>query len=265
MLRSNQELEKYVIGASDGSVGRVKDFYFDDRRWVVRYLVVDTEAWLPGRKVLISPYSVGVADDKAHVLPVSITKQQVKDSPSIDWEKPVSRQHEIQYLGYYGYPYYWGGAGLWGEGAYPGMMMTGVGYGGGDLPYRDAEATEDRAADPHLRSCEALTKYHVHASDGDIGHVQAFLIDEQSWAIRYVVVNTSNWWVGHAVLIAPEWIEDVSWSEGKLTVNLTRVAVQEAPPYDANVPLDRDAEVGIYKHYGQTGYWIPAAAARRVA
>jgi len=262
MLRSNTDLERYVIGASDGAIGRVKDFYFDDRQWVIRYLVVDTSTWLTGRKVLISPYSVGAADDAARVLPVGITKQQIRDSPNIDWEKPVSRQHEIEYLGYYGYPYYWGGAGLWGEGAYPGMMMTGIGYGGGDLPYRDVAATPDRDADPHLRSCAALAKYHVHASDGDIGHVHAFLIDEQSWAIRYVVVNTSNWWVGHDVLISPEWIEDVSWSQGKVTVNLTRLAVQEAPLYDRNILLDRDAEIGIYKHYGQTGYWTPAQTHR---
>jgi hypothetical protein len=245
MLRSNEELEKYVIGASDGPIGRIKDLYFDDQQWVVRYLVVDTDPWFAARKVLISPFSVGVPDDAAQVLPVSITKQQVKDSPDIDWEKPVSRQHEIQYLGYYGYPYYWGGAGLWGEGAYPGLMMTGIGYGGGDIHDINAEATEHRNADPHLRSCEALEKYHVHASDGDIGHVQAFLIDEPSWAIRYVVVNTSNWWVGHAVLIAPESIQDVSWSQGKVTVNLTRAAVQEAPPYDPKVPLDIAARVRV--------------------
>jgi hypothetical protein len=251
MLHSNKELEKYVIGASDGPIGRVKDFYFDDRQWVVRYLVVDTSTWLTGRKVLISPYSVGVADAAARVLPVSITKQQVKNSPDIEWDKPVSRQHEIQYLGYYGYPSYWGGAGLWGEGAYPGMTMSGVGYGGADLPYRAAEARQDQDADPHLRSCEALAKYHVHASDGDIGHVQAFLIDAQSWAIRYVVVNTSNWWVGHEVLIARDWIKDVSWSQSTVTVNLTREAVQEAPAYDSNVVLDRDAEIGIYRHYGR--------------
>jgi len=264
MLRSNKTLEKYVIGASDGAIGRVKDFYFDDRQWVVRYLVVETGTWLMGREVLISPYAVGTADDAARMLPVSITKQQVKDSPNIDCDKPVSRQHEIQYLGYYGYPYYWGGAGLWGEGAYPGMMMTGIGYGGTDQPYRDAVTTQDAAADPHLRSCEALSAYHVHASDGDIGHVQAFLIDEQSWSIRYVVLNTSNWWVGHDVLIAPDWIEDVSWSQGKLNVNLTRQAVQEAPRYDAHVGLDRNAEIGIYKHYGRTGYWTDTQT-RRVA
>jgi hypothetical protein len=264
MLRSNQDLEKYVIGASDGAIGHVKDLYFDDTQWVVRYLVVDTSAWLATRKVLISPYSVGVPDDAERVLPVSITKQQVRDSPNIDFDKPVSRQHEIQYLGYYGYPYYWGGAGLWGEGAYPGMMMTGIGYGGADAPYCDDPAPPAQNADPHLRSCEALAKYHVHASDGDIGHVQAFLVDDQSWAIRYVVLNTSNWWLGHQVLIAPTWIQDVSWSQSKVTVNLTRLAVQEAPLYDPKVILDRKAEIDIYQHYGKRGYWNEART-RRVA
>ena len=106
----------------------MKDFYFDDLAWVVRYLVVETGSWLSSRKVLISPIAIGHPDWAERVLPVSITKEQVKNSPDIDTDKPVSRQHEMQYLGYYGYPSYWGGAGLWGSGAYPGAMLTGVGY-----------------------------------------------------------------------------------------------------------------------------------------
>jgi uncharacterized protein YrrD len=275
MLRSLKELERYSIGATDGLVGHVKDLYFDDRAWVIRYLIVDTGAWLSSRKVLISPFSIREPDTERRVFPVSITKQQVKDSPSVDTEKPVSRQHEIRYLGYYGYPYYWGGAGLWGEGSYPAAMLTGVGYAGADAQYQQVQAAAQRRADdadrerhehddPHLRSCEAIIRYHIHASDGEIGHVENFLIDDQTWAVRYFVVNTSNWWVGHSVLIAPQWIERVSWGEAAVTVNLTQKAVQEAPPYDPKVPLGRETEIGIYKHYGRPGYWSEEQV-RRVA
>ena len=125
MLRSVSELEKYTIGAADGAIGSVKDCYFDDEAWVIRYLVVATGAWLVGREVLISPFSVGDPDENARVLPVSLTKDQVRHSPNIDSEKPVSRQHEIGYSAYYGYPNYWGGAGFWGEVAYPRAVMTG--------------------------------------------------------------------------------------------------------------------------------------------
>jgi len=181
MLRSMKDLEGYAIQATDGAIGHVKDFYFDDHAWVVRYLIVETGSWLSSRKVLISPMSIGQPDWNARILPVSITKEQAKGSPDIDTDKPVSRQHEMQYLGYYGYPYYWGGAGLWGGGAYPGML-TGLGYDDSTTEHRDALGQDHRseteearptAHDPHLRSCKAVMNYHIEATDGDIGHVQS--------------------------------------------------------------------------------------------
>jgi len=261
MLRNTTDLEGYVIGATDGTIGHVKDFYFDDRAWVIRYLVVDTGAWLSSRSVLISPFAIGHPDWAERILPVSITKEKVKNSPDIDTKKPVSRQQESQYLEYYGYPYYWVGAGVWGQGAYPSMMLPGfgtavqgpqvqAGYVGAD-----AESGRRRNNDPHLRSCKEVVKYQIHATDGDIGHVQAMLVDEESWAIRYLIVDTSNWWLGHQVLIAPQWIKDVSWADAKVSVNLTRQAVKGSPPYDSAARLDRNQEVGIYKHYRRTGYW----------
>ncbi len=133
MLRSVKSLEKFAINATDGMIGRVKDFYFDDRAWVVRYIVVDAGAWLGTRSVLVSPYSITQPDWAGSVLPATISIQQIKNSPSIDSDKPVSRQYEKSYLGYYGYPFYWGGSGLWGGGYYPGdhaNPMDSDGYSG---------------------------------------------------------------------------------------------------------------------------------------
>ena len=214
--------------------------------------------------MLISPIAIGQPDWTNKVLPVSSTKEQVKNSPPVDTDKPVSRQHEIRYLGYYGYPSYWGGAGLWGSGAYPGMMLGG--YGGIPVaPYganREAQETYARAdearqqdEDPHLRSCKEVMDYHIEASDGDIGHVQGLLVDEETWAIRYLIVNTSNWWLGHQVLIAPQWIKNVSWPKATVSVDLTRQAVKDAPPYDPTAQLDRMQETGLHEHYGRPGYW----------
>lgn len=265
MLRSMKDLEGYAVRATDGTIGHVKDFYFDDKTWAVRYLVVETGSWLSSRKVLISPIAVDHPDWTGRVLPVSITKEQVKNSPDIDTDKPVSRQHEMQYLGYYGYPYYWAGDGLWGQGAYPGMMLMGLGDGGSDAAYRHAQAEDARAeaegeerqnGDPHLRSCNALMKYHVEASDGDMGHVQGLLLDDDTWAIRYFIVDTSNWWLGHQVLIAPRWIQDISWPDATVSVNMTQQAVKDAPLYDSAVPLNRDQEMGLYEHHGRAGYWV---------
>ena len=264
MLRSMKDLEGYAIRATDGNIGHVKDFYFDDEAWVIRYFVVATGSWLSSREVLISPIAIGEPDWSNNVLPVSITKEQVKNSPDIDTDKPVSRQHEMRYLGYYGYPSYWGGSGLWGGGAYPGMMMTSDGVFGSTLYVADPEAQEayaradearHRDDDLHLRSCQAVMDYRIHASDGDIGHVQGLLVDEQTWAIRYMIVNTSNWRLGHQVLIAPQWIKSVSWPEATVSVDLTRQAVKDAPEYDSTAPLDRTQEMGIHEHYGRPGYW----------
>ena len=264
MLRSMNDLEDYAIRATDGDIGHVKDFYFDDEAWVIRYLVVDTGSWLSSRRVLIAPIAIGEPNWSERLLPVSVTKEQVRNSPDIDTDKPISRQHEVRYLGYYGYPYYWGGTGLLGGGAYPTMMMPG--YGGlvstphspqseAEKSFEREEAARHENDDPHLRSCKAVMGYHVQATDGDIGHIQGLLVDEQTWAIRYVIVNTSNWWMGHQVLIAPQWIENVSWPDATVSVNVTRQAVKDSPPYDSAAKLDRNREVGLYKHYGRPGYW----------
>ena len=271
MLRSMTDLKDYAIRATDGAIGRVKDCYFDDESWVVRYLIVDTGDWLTSRKVLISPMSIGEPNWPEKLLPVSITREQVKNSPDIDTDKPVSRQHEQLYLGYYGYPYYWGGAGLWGMGAYPGML-SGVGYAGSDAEYRALRSELDRAQahagkhdDLHLRSCKAVAGYHIMATDGDIGHVESLLIDDETWAIRYLVVNTSNWWLGHQVLITPKWIRDVSWSSSTVTVDLSRQAVKAAPPYDSAAQLDRKREMDVHEHYGRPGYWADDVKRKAVA
>jgi hypothetical protein len=265
MLRGMKDLENCTIRALDGTIGHVEDVYFEDDTWVVRYLVIDTGGWLSSRKVLVSPMAVGQPDWTEKVLPVSITKVQVKHSPNIDTDKPVSRQHEQQYLDYYGYPFYWGGAGFWGAGACPSAML-GIGSGScsgsvydalrrDDAVRAEGERDPSEKSDPHLRSCKALMKYRIEATDGGVGHVQGLLVDEATWAIRYLVVETSNWWLGHQVLIAPKWIRDINWVDTTVSVALTQQAVKDAPPYDSAVPPNRDQETSLYKHHGSTGYW----------
>ena len=264
MLRNLKELQGYALRATDGDIGTIKDFYFDDEKWVVRYLVVETGTWLSSRQVLISPVSIGAPNHDDKVLAAHISRDQVKNSPDIDTDKPVSRQHEMDYLDYYGYPAYWDSAGLWGAGGLPGMMVPEAGMvPAGAAPMNDAEvqamaqarAQSHENDDPHLRSCQNVTGYHIKAQDGEIGHVQGFIVDEDSWAIRYLSVDTSNWWMGHKVLLAPQWIQEVSWSDKVVAVHMTRNAIQEAPSWDAAIPPTREQEVDIYKHYDRAGYW----------
>ena len=237
MLRNVKNLRGYAIRATDGVLGTANDFYFDDEDWGIRYLVVDTGRWLSGRKVLISPIAIGSPDWTTQVLPVSLTKAQVEHSPDIDTRKPVSRQHEAEYFGYYGYPYYWGGAGLWGMGAPPGSLTT-EGRIEQELKAHRTQVARAPGDDCHLRSSNAVIGHHIEATDGAIGQLEDLLVDDHTWAVRYLIVDTSNWWGGH-VLVAPEWITDVSWSEATVSVDLTRQAVKDAPPYDLVAPLDR--------------------------
>lgn len=269
MLRSVKDLENYAIGATDGPVGHVKDCYFDDDTWVVRYLVVDTGTWLMSRQVLITPMSIRHANWADRLLPVTLTREQVKNSPNIDTDKPVSRQHETDYLGYYGYPSYWGGEGIWGAGMYPYAMLPDyVGFGMNPAEAEQAKEAHARAEhvkhrndDPHLRSCEAVVGYHLHARDGEIGHVDGFLVDEDTWAIRYLVVNTSNWWMGHQVLIAPQWITGMNWEDRTVTVELSRDSIKSSPPFESAAELNREREMQLYGHYGRDDYWAGWAEA----
>ena len=265
MLHRMKDLEGYTIAAVDGVIGHVKDFYFDDESWVIRYLIVQTGQWLSHRCVLISPIAINQPNWSEQSFPAAITQEQVKNSPSIDTDKPVSRQHEREYFGYYGYPHYWVGGSLWGWGVNPGMGLrsvrserTATESGGADVENLAIDADENREGlphDPHLRSGNEISSYDVHAEDGDIGHVQGILVDEKSWAIRYLVVNTSNWWLGHQVLIPPEWIVGVSWEDRKVLVSLSRHAVRASPPYAPGSRMGREEEARIYDHYRRPAYW----------
>jgi hypothetical protein len=261
MMRNLKDLRGYRIRATNGVIGTVDDFYFDDQDWGIRYLVVDTGKWLSGRKVLISPAAIGTPDWMIQELPVSLTKTQVKRSPDIDTRKPVSRQHEAEYARYYGYPYYWGGAGLWGMGAYPGGLTAGDTI---NEQLRTATAHPPRTPDDcHLRSSNAVIGYQVRATDGDIGHLDDLLVDDQTWAIRYLIVDTHRWWSGRRVLVAPRWIDDVSWSAATVSVDLTRHAIKGAPPYESEKQLDRQREQALHDHYDRPGYWTGHTRARQ--
>lgn len=251
MLYKLNDLKGLTIKAKDGEIGEVDDFYFDDERWTIRYLVVDTGKWLPGRKVLISPISLGKADRSNQRVEVNLNMKQVENSPGIEADKPVSRQYETSYFNYYGYPYYWTGPQLWGPAAYPGPLMM------PDRTQVEVEAVrrEQESADPHLHSAKEVAGYYIEATDGDIGHVDDFLIDDENWAIRYIVVDTRNWWPGKKVLLSPQWLERVSWHDSRVYANLSRADIEKAPEYDVQKPLSRDYESSLHRHYDRPPYW----------
>ena len=227
MLRSIKQLYGDKLSTSDGEIGRVKDFYFDDEHWAVRYVVVDTGSWLAGRLVLISPHAFGNFYQHQDSLLVELTRKQIENSPPIEEHRPVSRQYEEEYYDYYGWPTYWNGMELWGGAGYPVIppppgISVKEGKGKRDPPEGD---------DPHLRSTKSLAGYHIHTRDGSIGHVTDFMIDDKTWAVRHLVVETGHWFHGKDIVISPGHIDRISYDESTVFVNITKEAIHDAPEY----------------------------------
>jgi hypothetical protein len=251
MLVNSTHLKGLEIRATDGEIGTIDEFYFEDETWAIRYLVAQTGGWLSGRSVLISPFSIIRADWQAKRLDVRLTKTQVENSPDINTHQPVSRQHEAAFNQYYGYPYYWGGPLLWG----PALDPAGI-----TAPPVFMDATADQpesdTEDSHLRSSAAVAGYSIEAPDGEIGHLDGYVVDDQAWTIRYIDVATRNWWPGKKVLVSPGWIERVSWPESKVYTGLSRDAIEAAPEYFDCAAVTREYESKLYSHYGRPPYWL---------
>jgi uncharacterized protein YrrD len=254
MLLSLDNLRGFAIRVEDGAIGQVDQFYFDDEKWAVRYLVVSTGHWLSGRQVLISPISIEQVDCTTNQIFLNLTMREVKESPDIDTHKPVSRQHESTFLGYYGYPYYWGGPDLWGAAAYP-VALAVPKASAIEIAAASAAKAREGSQDSHLRSTKEVKGYHLVAIDGEIGHVDDFIVEDESWALRYLVVDTHNWWPGKKVLLSPQWIECVSWPESKVRVHMFKEAIKRSPEYSEAALITREYEDALYLHYGQRGYW----------
>jgi hypothetical protein len=224
----------------------VKDFYFDDHQWTIRYLVADTSSWLKDRQVLISPHVLGNVNRATKDVVVELSKKQIAQSPAPDSNKPVSRQFEETFYGYYGLPMYWGGPYAWG--AYP--------YPVKDHNQWGKSPPSGKAPDAHLRSMRVVSGYHIQAIDGEVGHVEDFIIDDESWTIRYLVVSTLNWWPGKKVLVSPQWVTRVDWNDSKVSIDLSRETIKQSPEYTEASLLNRDYETGLYRHYNRPGYWV---------
>ncbi|MEX6664369.1 PRC-barrel domain-containing protein [Pseudomonas sp. W2-17] len=231
MLRSMRDLEGFTLAAIDGNIGDVNDFYFDNEAWVIRYLVVETGSWLFGGQVLISPFSTELPDWASRRLPIHVDKQEVRNIIDSEPERRAVATALNQ----------------------PAAESWAIG-----------PPTQQDTDDQSLRSGRALLGFHINATDGGIGHVEDVLIDEDTWAIQYFVVNTSNWWHGHKVLIAPEWIVDVSWEDRIVAVDLEQAAVRESPHYESTQQLYREREEALYGHYGRVVYWRVEAVIAQV-
>ena len=250
MLWNASAIKGYAIEASDGRLGTVSDLLFEDVGWVTRWLVVDTGSWLPGRKVLLPLSALGLPDHVLRHFPVKLTMQQVKDSPNVDLDQPVSRQIEAHVYDYFGWDPHWAGsfAPMSNAIASPFVAPPIERW----LNPDDLNRTDDRPneGDPHLRSIAAVIGHHVHAADGEIGHVEDLLVDDAGWNIRYVKVDTRNWWPGERVLISPRSVRMIDWDDKLIHLDVNRQKVKDSPPYDPGITIDGAYNEKFLTYYG---------------
>lgn len=241
MLRRISKLMGYKMAATDGEIGRVHDFFFDDQAWVTRYLVVDTGRWLPGRRVLLAPEALGHPDAEARTFAVSLTREQIENSPPVAEDKPVSQQQEIELYRYFSWTPYWGAAEMY-------NMPAGIA-----VPNTMGE--EAAKGDSHLRSVREVDGYHLSAADGNIGHVSDFLLDDADWTLRYAVADTRNWLPGKYVLVATHWFKEIDWAQRKVFTDLKQEAIRNGPHYDPHTPMDRETEAALHRTHDKPAYW----------
>lgn len=248
-MHRSSDLTGYQIRATDGTIGAVDDLLFDDRHFVLRWIVVDTGTWLPGRRVLLPPSALKITDQNKREFKTELTRDQIEAAPGLETDKPVSRQLEVDIFHHYSWNPYW-------YGTYGAPLPVDM---GAPIPPENRDpsnAPQDKTDDDsHLRSANEVTGYYVEATDGDIGHIEDFMIDEDDWAIRYLMVDTKNWWPGKMVLASPDWLIDIAWSDRKVFVDVTRDKVKEAPEFRETTTIDRAYEERVYTHYGFHPYW----------
>jgi hypothetical protein len=253
MLLVGSALKGYTVEANDGPMGTVADLLFDDRTWKIRWLVVDTGTWLTGRKVLVHPSAIGQVDYERQEVTACLTRAQVKSSPDIRQDEPVSQQAQSRVYDHYGWDPVWGGS-IFGAGA---MSQAFYPWPNGDeVTAREAAGVDSTIdeGDPDLRSIAAVKGYRIHAGDGAIGHVENMLIDDASWDIRYLIIDTRNWWPGQHVLISPHAVKAISWTDRRITLDVTRGQVKTSPAWNPADIVDRAYEQRLHSHYAWPGY-----------
>jgi hypothetical protein len=256
MLRSVMDLFRYYIANKTQRYGKVKDIYFDDAWWKIRYFIVDTTKWLPGKKVLISPDVMKEPVQAQLLIPTILTEEQIKNSPPMEEEQTISRTNEAHLAHYYGWNPWW----LIGAGTLEGVppMLPGK----MDLLERGDKqkeliASEEKKEETNLRSMKEIKGYDIQPADGESGRLDDFIVETDDWRLRYFVFDTAYHLLqGKKVLISCDWIERINWMERTIYIDLTQEQIKNGPEFDPNTPINRKVETIIYDYYGKPHYWF---------
>lgn len=242
MLRSLNKIMNFKLQGLDKEVGSCKDFIFDDKFWVIRYLEVDTSKWLPfGGKVLICPISLSEPNWEKHQFLANLTRVDIKGCPPLDEHQPISHLYEAELFKYYGYGIYWMDVGEW--------VCT-------DSPAESADAslyrseTKNKFENLHLHATNEIKGYDVHASGQNIGNIDDFILDDDNWTISYIVIDMRSWLpVGRKVLISHKCIEAVNWAEHSISVNVSAHEIKANPLFDLKRLIDLQSDSNLDKYY----------------
>ncbi len=252
MKRIIKDLIGFKLGATDGEIGQIIDFYFDDGTWEIRYIVVETGSWLSSRKVLISPESLSECDWENETFPVNLTKEQIKTSPSTDSDKPISEQHEIELRSHYSWSTYQTDS-IWSRDLGTSGMMLPM----SSIPMEEAikasmhnQDTKNKT-NPNLQSATNVSGYAIHATDGTIGNVESFIIEDTNWQIHYLIVDTGNWFPGKKVTISLDLVKEVIWETSEVVISAAVEQVKNSPEYDPTIPLTAAYESTLKSYYAK--------------
>jgi uncharacterized protein YrrD len=239
-IRKVRSLKGLELKARDGDVGTLKQLFFDDQDWTVRYLMATTGIWFLGRDVLISPKSVIEVNQETDGLVVALSCQQIKDSPEFVAGDTLSRQYEEGFHEYYGLAPYWQ------------HDASRAGTPAADAVESRAKGETGQRPAARLRSSDEVTGYAIQARDGEVGKVSDLLVDDSAWNVRYIEVDTGKWLAGSRVLLAPAWVGSIDWSANLVRVPLDCAAIRSAPEYKPGRLVDRDYEISLFAHYGKS-------------
>lgn len=254
MLRSVKDLYKHTVQTVDQQTASVSDLYFDPANWEVLYLAVDTGTWLSGRKVIVSLETLEPPLWEEKLLPLKLTQAQLRHSPDIYTGPSLSPSHESQLRTHYNLPPINRlGGGLFNEQTF-GMSLDSI-VNVVEAEIDKAEAKQHQVNRPDLQSVSQVMGYYIQAQDGQIGHVEDFMVDDTVWMLRYLIIDTGNWLPGRKVLISTAWVEAITWDDSRVHLNLSRESIKNSPEYDPSIPLSRAYEVELHDHYDRTEYW----------
>ncbi|MAT13943.1 MAG: hypothetical protein CMJ46_01580 [Planctomyces sp.] len=237
MLISGNILLGYKVKAVDGEFGKITDLLFDDQNKMVRYFVINCGNWLNKDEVLLSPVAFETPDHEDFTISTILSRHAISNAPSINTKPPVSKQDESALARYFDWPMFWS-----------------------RIPSSRQEIHEspEGQVEGHLRSLKEVKGYTIHCPQGDLGHVEEMIVDTETWALRYLAIDTGNWLPGKRVIIGIDWLSEISWEEQHAYIELSRDDVQNAPIYDPRTPINRDYEAEVYDYYGRPTYWSQA-------